>query len=442
MNVVPVAYLASTLLSLLGNSIAGVALPLVVLQVTGSALGAGTVAAATALPAVAAGLLMGVVIDRVNRRTASVVTDLVSAASVAALPVIDMVAGLDIGWFVLCGVVGSLGDVPGMTARDALLPAVVRHGRLEAERLLGLRESLSALALLLGPAAAGTLMVLLDGSAVLWVTAATSAAAALLTLLIPREVGAVRTAAGDPGAEAAAGGWAQLREGWRALGRSRFLLAVTTLSVVAGLVLAALQGLVLPVWFTLVDRPGMLGFVLSALAAGMLLGGGVYAAVGTRGRRRVWFLVGLAGSTAGFAVVVSLASVGAVLVGAFVVGVSNGLFGALLGVLMVERVPDRMRGRIMGTQNAVLTAAAPLGIVVAALLVEGWGVEVAAIGLGAVWLVALVVGVSARSLRRLEPDDAGEGSEPGTQGSTDDGTDDGGGRVRDDAGHERLVRGA
>lgn len=39
MKLIPFAYLASYLLSLLGNSIAGVALPLIVLQVTGSALG-------------------------------------------------------------------------------------------------------------------------------------------------------------------------------------------------------------------------------------------------------------------------------------------------------------------------------------------------------------------------------------------------------------------
>lgn len=436
MNLVPLAYLASTLLSLLGNSIAAVALPLIVLQVTGSALGAGTVAAATALPAVAAGLLMGVVIDRVNRRTASVATDLVSAASVAALPVIDTVTGLDLGWFVLCGVVGSLGDVPGMTAREALLPAVVRHGRLGAEQLLGLRESLSALAMLAGPAAAGTLMVLFDGSTVLWVTAATSAAAALATLLIPREVGTVRATAHDlpAGAPAASGGWAQLREGWRVLGRSRFLLTVTTLSLVAALVLGALQGLVLPVWFTLVDQPGVLGFVLSAMAAGMLVGGTGYAVLGTRGPRRVWYLVGLGGTTAGIAVVVPLSSVATVLVGAFVIGVSNGMLGALLGVLMIERVADRVRGRVMGTQNAVLTAAAPVGIVVAAVLVERWGVEMAATGLGAVWLVALVVGVAARSLRRLEPDAAGEGP-------AEDAEDEGG-HVRDEDEHGRLVRDA
>ena len=90
MRLVPVAYLVSYLLSLLGNAIAGIALPLIVLQTTGSALGAATVAAATAVPAVLAGLFMGVVIDRVNRRTSSVLTDLISAVSVAALPVVSL----------------------------------------------------------------------------------------------------------------------------------------------------------------------------------------------------------------------------------------------------------------------------------------------------------------------------------------------------------------
>ncbi|MEH3089035.1 MAG: MFS transporter, partial [Microbacterium arborescens] len=188
MRTAPVAYLASYLLSLLGNSIAGIALPLIVLNVTGSVLGAGVVAAATAVPAVLAGLFMGVVIDRIDRRTASVVTDLVSAGSIAALPVVDLVWGLDLGWFIVLGVLGSLGDVPGMTAREALLPAIVRHSGASAERMVGTREALGAVALIVGPAAAGTLMILFEGSAVLWITAATSAAAAVLTLLVPRRV--------------------------------------------------------------------------------------------------------------------------------------------------------------------------------------------------------------------------------------------------------------
>ena len=409
----PVAYLASYLLSLLGNSIAGVALPLIVLQTTGSALGAGTVAAATALPAVLAGLLMGVVIDRINRRTSSVVTDLISAASIAALPVIDLISGLSLGWFILFGIIGSIGDVPGMTAREALLPAIVRHGRFGAERLIGIRESLGAIALVIGPAAAGTLMVLFDGSTVLWITAATSLAAALLTLLIPHRVGAVAGASST--SHPAADSWSQLRDGWRVLFRSRFLITTTVLSVVSVIVLASLQGLILPVYFTLVEQPGLLGFVLTALAAGMLVGSAIYAIAGTRGRRRGWFLAGLLGSTAGFGILGSLPSVAGVFAGAFVVGLSSGLFGSLMGVLMIERIPDHLRGRIMGTQNSIMTAAPALGIIAAALITEYAGVRWAAAALASVWVVALVLGLLARSLRNLEPR-TGDGPDGGSAG--------------------------
>lgn len=401
MKIVPVAYLTSYLLSMLGNSIAGVALPLIVLQVTGSALGAGAVAAATAVPAVLAGLFMGVVIDRINRRTSSVLTDLVSAAAVAALPLVDLVTGLSLGWFILFGILGSLGDVPGLTARDAILPAIVRHSGVTTERLMGIRESLGAVALLLGPAAAGTLMVLFEGSTVLWITAATSLTAALVTLLIPRTVGTIVTSDGVAAAPSGTG-WAQLKDGWRALFSSRFLLAVTSLSVVSVVVIAALQGLVLPVWFTLIDRPGLLGFVLTGLAAGMLAGGATYAVAGTRGPRRAWFVIGLLGSTVGFALIAGLSSVPVVLAGAFVVGLFSGVCGSLLGVLMIERIPEELRGRIMGTQNAITTAAPAVGIMTAAVLTELLSVHSAAIALSAVWLVAVVVGLTARSLRRLE----------------------------------------
>ncbi|CAN5688006.1 MFS transporter [soil metagenome] len=406
MNRIPLAYLASYLLSLLGNSIAAVALPLIVLQVTGSALGAGAVAAATAVPAVVFGLLMGVVIDRVNRRTSSVLADLVSAVSIAALPLVDMVVGLNVGWFVLFGIVGSVGDVPGMTARDAVLPAIVRHGHVAAERLMGIRETLGAVAFLFGPAAAGTLMVLFDGSTVLWITAATSFAAALLTLLVPHQVGAVTTSDGAS-ATPTGGGWSQLRDGWRVLFRSPFLVVTTVLSLASVVVLAAYQALILPVYFTLVERPGMLGFVLTALAAGLLVGGAIYAVAGTKGQRRAWFLTGLLGSTLGFGLFAALSSVWAVFGGAFVVGLASGLFGSLIGVLMIERVPEQMRGRVFGTQNSMMTAAAPVGIVAAAVITEYAGVHVAAVALASVWLVALALGLFAPSLRTLEPESGG-----------------------------------
>ena len=414
MKPIAVVYLLSYLLSLLGNSIAAIALPLIILTTTGSALGAGTVAAATAIPAVVAGVLMGVVIDRFNRLTSSVVTDVVSALSLAALPLVALVTDLNVGWFVVFGIIGSLGDIPGMTAREALLPAIVRESGMTAERLIGLRESLGAVALVLGPAVAGTLIGIFDGTTVLWVTAATSLGAALLTLLIPRRVGAIRV-----GAIRGAGvvdapithispapvrglGWQELREGWTTLFRSPFLVAVTVLGSVLGLVLASLQGLILPVYFSTTDQSALLGFVLSALAAGLLLGSGVYVIFARRVPRRVWFVVGLIGTAIGSGIIATLASAPTIFTGAFVVGVASGLFSSVIGVATLERIPDQMRGRVTGTQNAIATAAPAVGIFGAALLTEAFTLTTAAVVLAILWALTTVVALCVRSLRNLD----------------------------------------
>lgn len=402
MKLVPTAYLSSYLLSLLGNSIAAIALPLVLLQTTGSVLNAGALAAATVVPAVLVGLFMGAVIDRVNRRSASVVADLISAASLAALPLVDMVSGLTLSWFILFGVLGSFGDVPGMTAREALLPAVVRHSGVPAERLVGMRESIGAVATLIGPAAAGGLLVAFGGSAVLWVTAATSAAAALITLLIPRRVGVVETPEDERAGQSST--WRQLGAGWRVLFVSnRFLLVSTVISVVMVAVISGMQGLVLPVHLLAIDEPQLLGFILSALAFGSLVGGIAYAVAGARASRRASLVLTLAATIVGFVTIGLLPATWLIFVGAGIVGVATGWAGSLLGVIMLERIPEHMRGRIMGTQNAIMTAAPALGIVAASLVTHYADVTAAGVGLAVCWSIMAVVAMLAPALRDLAP---------------------------------------
>ena len=44
-------------------------------------------------------------------RNVSVVSDILSAASVALLPIVDMIWGLSFGWFVALGLLGAVGDI-------------------------------------------------------------------------------------------------------------------------------------------------------------------------------------------------------------------------------------------------------------------------------------------------------------------------------------------
>lgn len=395
------AYLASHLLSLLGNGIAAVALPLIVLQTTGSPLGMATLATATAVPAVVVGLLSGVVIDRINRRTASVVSDVISAASIAALPLVDALWGLDLAWFVVLGIVGSFGDVPGMTAREVLSPMVARHTGLDLTRVVGLRQTLTSAALVIGPASAGVLLAAFDATSVLWITAATSAAAALLTRTLPRRLGAIEAdgAAAPPRRSVLR----ELGEGVAVVVRSRFLLGTSVLVIGLAVALGGLQGLVMPLYFDLIARPDLLGLVLTALAVGMLCGAALYSGVGRRLPARVWLSAGLVVTTAGFLLMASLLGPAVVFAGAALLGLGNAVVGAVIGVLQVERTSSEVRGRVFSVKTALLMVAAPAGIGLAGVTAEYGTPVLAGFGVAGVWILVLLAVIVSRALRDLEP---------------------------------------
>lgn len=402
MNRSVLAYLTSYGISFLGNSVAAVVRPLVVLQTTGSALDAGLVAAATALPALVAGLFMGSVVDRYDRRRVSVLTDVISAAAVAALPIVAIFTDLSLGWFVLFGILGSFGDVPGLTAREALLLPVARRSTWTVDRLVGLREATAAITLVIGPAIAAGLVTVLDGPETLWVTAGLSLLAALITLTLPNDVGVITAEHTGASPRAVLG---HLAEGWSLLFlRSPFLLSATVLSLFLASCLAAVQGLLLPVHFTLTGDEGRLGLVLSSLAVGMLIGSGLYAAVGTKLPRRVWLAVGLLGSAAGLLLIGSLPPVWLVFAGAAMIGLFGGVVSTVLGVLMTERIPEELRGRVTGTQNALLTAAPSLGILATGVLVDRVSLEAAGLAIGGLWAVVAVSALFLPALRDLSSD--------------------------------------
>lgn len=106
------------------------------------------------------------------------VSDLISALSVALLPVVDDIWGLSFAWFIALGLLGAVGDVPGMTARDALLPEVCEREGVDLQRFVGASQSMGSLITIAGPAAAALLIGLMPDVDALWVTAACSCAAA------------------------------------------------------------------------------------------------------------------------------------------------------------------------------------------------------------------------------------------------------------------------
>lgn len=399
MTRIALPYLASYGTSLLGHSVTAIALPLLVLFTTGSPLGAGAVAFAAAVPSALAGLLMGALVDRLNRRTAAVLADVISALALALLPIIELTMGLNVGWFIVIAVLNSFGDVPGITARDAMLPALARAGGTDPARLIGLRESLGGVSMLLGPAAAGLLVATFEPVTVMWVTAGIAALAALLTLLIPARAAAhERSETPADGLRSSAGA---MLHGLRLIASTPLLRALVLLLLALAVVLAAFQGMVIPVHFAFRGEGEAVGFVLSALAAGMLVGGGLFAAAGTRLPRQAWLIAGMLVLAAGLAVLATLESTVVVLIGSAIVGLGAGSLNAVVGLTFVETVEEGRRGTVLGAQNAIMTLVPAMGIGFASVLIELGSLELTAAVLAGLWLLTVVAAVFTRRLRRL-----------------------------------------
>lgn len=394
-------------LSLLGQGIASVVLPLIVLARTGDVLAAGVLATATTTASAIAGLVSGLLVDRVDRRRVSIACDLLAATAVAALPVVDALVGLDMGWFLLLGVVGAVIRVPGMTARETLLPALARlgpGGPGTLDRLVATRETVGNVLILAGPGLGGLLVAVLGLTPmVMLATAATSLLAALTALLIDPRAGAV--AAREP--HATPGGSVRravvdLVDSWRFLARQRLVLGATLLTSMLAAVLGALQSTLMPAYFTGEGLASLTGLTLSAIAGGSIVGSAVYAAVTERVSRRTWFVVGMLGTLVGFGAVGSMASPWVVLGGAVLVGLTFAPASALLGVIIVEATPDAMRGRVLGAQNTVTLAAPALTNAPLAAVAAGAGLPVAGIVLAALVGVATVLALVAPAFRGLD----------------------------------------
>ncbi|MGX1851668.1 MFS transporter [Streptomyces sp. NPDC055299] len=404
-----IAYLLSHGLSLLGNTVASIALPWLTLQRTGDAAAVGLVAAASAVPMLLSAVIGGVFIDRFGRRRLSVCADLASAVCVAALPIVDALTGLTLAWFVVLGVAGALIDIPGMTAREALAPDVAKATGMDMSRIGGLRESVGGSVVILAPAAAGGLILLVDPSTVLWVTAACSALAGLVTLTLPKQLGRRPT----PSAEAASGPWAEAGRGFGVLRGDRTLGTITLVSAASISVLAPLQNLVLPVYLVGKDSPGGFGLVVSCLAVGGIVGAGVYAAIGEKLPRRTAFVVSQLVSMVGVAGLALLPPVPMLVPCAVLAGIGAGPLPALLLVLVTERIPDDVRGRVLGLQNAVSMTAIPLSTLFAGLMVEWVGLRQTGVALAVAWCGVTLLALGVPALRHLDtPTPAAPDSSP------------------------------
>src|SRR5436309_7593522 len=132
-------YWTGQTISNLGSSVTLFALPLLVYKLSGSALDLGIASAATFLPYLLFGLILGAWTDRVNRKRMMIGTEIGRALIVASIPLVFAFGLLTVWWIyivafihatlTICFEAGQFAAIPSLVNQDDLVTA---NGRIQA----------------------------------------------------------------------------------------------------------------------------------------------------------------------------------------------------------------------------------------------------------------------------------------------------------------------
>jgi MFS family permease len=389
------ALLSANAISTVGNMLTAITVPWLVLEMTGSAARTGISGFVAVLPMAIAGLFGGTLVDRIGFRRMSIVSDLASGVTVAAIPLLHLTVGLAYWQLLVLVFLSALLDTPGGTARQSLIPDLAQLAGMPFERANALGQTIPRVAILLGPALAGLLIAMIGTHNVLWIDAATFAlSAALVAGVIPRD---------KPRSTAAGRYLDELRAGGRYLREHPMLLWLIGTFATLNLLLDPIFAVVLPVYAEQEFGSAVrLGLMVATFGAGTVTGVVAFGVVGPKLPRRPTLLTAIVLAGLPLWPIALTDAYPVILVALFVMGASIGPISPLVMTILHERVPAELRGRVFGAMTAIASGTVPLGIVIVGFTIEGVGLRSTLVVLAVAYLAMAATAFVNPAFRQLE----------------------------------------
>jgi MFS family permease len=380
-------------LSDLGDAVSGLAMPLLVLTLTGSAVRAGLVGTVTQVVRLLTRLPGGVLADRVNRRRALLTCDAIRLVAFTALATTIATGHVDLLVIVAVAVIDAICGTMFQTTEHAALRSIVDRSRLPDA--VARNEARTYGTSLAGPPLGG----LLFGLAPAWpfVGNAVSYLASLAGVGLIR-----KPLQGTPDAEPG-GHRAALVEGVRFVFGNSFLRAVLTIAAPLNL---ALTGTVFTIIVTLQRHgvsPGVIGLTETIMAVGGLAG----ALVAPMLQRSMpfprlirficWAATGVlaAGSLFTSSLIAAIPLALAVFLGP---ACNAALFGYQAAI-----TPDRLQGRVLSVIFMAAMSASAAAPVLAGLIVTHVGSPASMLFFAGSVSVAALTATFASGIRTMRP---------------------------------------
>jgi MFS family permease len=381
----------------LGNSIVMITIPWLILEETGSPAFAGLVAAISALPGLLISPIGGWLVDHLGRRSVSIGADLLSAVAVVAFPIVAFTSGLSSSTILIIALVGAIFDPAGYTARKTLLADVAKASEIELDRLNGIHEGFMGVSWIFGPAVGAGLISTVGAVNSFWVAGGLFIFAAVTIAFL--RVGNLGKEARDLAEEMGEKSNRSIVVGFRVLWNDRLLRTISISILIIAAVYLPTETVVLSTYFEDLGQPASLGVVISVLAAGTAVGSFGYGWISARLSRKNLVRTTLIGTAVSIVPMAFLPPLPILIVAGFLLGLSWGPFTPLISTLVQQRVPADQQGRVFGVQTAVFYAAPPLGMVLAGLSVENYGVRTTYLVLAAILSTTALLALLTKSLR-------------------------------------------
>ncbi len=365
-------YFGGQSVSQLGTSFTTFALPLLVFKLTGSATSLAITTAATYVPYLLFGLVLGAVSDRVNRRAMMLRTDVARCVVIGVLPVLSLLGVLAVWQIYVVTFVGSTLGVLFSCGEFAAIPALVGDEELVTgnARIMATNN----VGPILGPAVAGALVAFVPVPQLLFFDAGSFlvSAGCLAAIRVSFNSGVEPTArAGSLVGTLLA----DVREGLDYVWRHPVLRSISIMMALINFVYAtATAQLVLFAHRALHASSAEIGFLFAAGAAGVV----VVSALAGPIRRRLSFAVTALGALVIFGLsLTAMALIHSYPAALVLWGASCG-FGLLLnintGALRQAIVTPQLFGRVMSVAQVLAWSAIPLGAIAGAAAINATSV--------------------------------------------------------------------
>lgn len=380
----------SALFGSAGNSAVHVAIPWLVLETTGSSAQAGIVLGLSGMSVIFTAPLIGGLIAVLGARPVSVWADVISAISVLMFPIFGTLFHLNVTELLLIAIGGAMFDPAGATARKSLIQPVAEKEGLTLTKFNGSYEAAATIGTVIGPTVAALAIGVVGINATFYIIAFVFVCASATASLIP--VVASRSSRSDE--FSIKNVIFETRLGVKTLWLDKPLLSLVGLFTLLTAIYMPVESIVLSRYFQDLNEPHTLGFVLSAMSVGIVIGSlQFHRAIQKFSPRNL--------------IVISMSLIGAVvcfmafLPGEFVfiglglaLGLAFGPASPLSNYLVQRRVPQELHGPVFGTQFSITHLAQPVGTLALGLIVQSVSIGVLLFVIGVLFIsVTLLVGL-------------------------------------------------